>query len=81
MSTNLIHLDRERMKRRGDKPMDGVEKLDEAQWLLNGGLIPENVARQLGTNANALAKLAERHGRVDLARTFGALSKRVGYAA
>lgn len=80
-SSNLIYLDRERVARRGDKPMTGAEKLDEAQWLLDGGVHPEVVAAQLGATVAGLAKLAERHRRRELARVFGNLHQRMRYAA
>lgn len=76
MPSKLIHLDKERMKRRGDRKMGSVEQLDEAAWLLGGGLIPIVVAEQLGTNLVALAKAAYRHKRDDLHRIFDAAAQR-----
>lgn len=70
--TNLIYLDPERMKRRGDMPMTGGEKLDELLWLLDAGDHPENAARKLGTNTNALIKLARDYGRMTLATRIAA---------
>lgn len=67
---DLIYLDRERMRRRGDKPMTGAEKLDEAEWLRDGGTHQLVVARRLGTTVAALEKLAYRHDRVELGNWF-----------
>lgn len=67
MSTsNPIHLDRERMKRRGDRRMTGIEKLEELAWLLEAGEHPAHAAAQLGTNVEALDKLARDRGRLDV---------------
>lgn len=63
---DLIYLNAERRKRRGDKPMTGAEKLVELQWLMEGGVHQTVAARQLGSSMVGLAKLAYRHGRKDL---------------
>lgn len=63
--SNLIHLDEERMARRGDKPMDGAETLDEVVYLLDAGVHPYLAAQQLGRSWQSLVKLAERYGRSD----------------
>lgn len=47
--------------------MTGVERLDEAEWLLDGGLHPIVVAQQLGAKLETLMRLAERHNRQGLA--------------
>lgn len=59
----LIHLDAERMKRRGDKPMDGAETLDEFEYLIDSGVHPLLAAQQLGVKYSNLMKLAGNHGR------------------
>lgn len=70
MAPELIYLDKERIARRGDKPMKGAETLDEAQWLRDGGMHQLVVARQLGTTWNNLERLAYRHGRQELGAWF-----------
>lgn len=66
MSTNeLIHLDRERMERRGDTPMTSAEVIDELVWLLDGGTHPLVAAEILGKSWPTLTKAAERLGRGD----------------
>lgn len=65
-NTNLIHLDEERIKRRGDKPMSGPEVLDEFEFLLNAGTHPLLAAQMLGVKYDNLQRLAGRHGRVGL---------------
>jgi len=73
---NLIHLDAERMRRRGDKPMTGAEQLDELEWLLDMGDHPIHAAMKLGSTPTALAMAARRHGHGDTANLMDALSKR-----
>lgn len=68
MAPELIYLDKERIKLRGDKSLKGAEKLAELEWLLDGGVFPAHAATQLGTNVGALTKLARDHDRLDLAR-------------
>lgn len=63
MSTNLIHLDRERMKRRGDKKMTRTELVDEVVFLLDQGTHPLMVAQQLGYSWKAITKAADVLGR------------------
>lgn len=72
MATKLIYLDAERIARRGDTRMTGVEKLDELEWLLDGGTHPDHAAAQLGTNIAALIKLARDRDRKDLATRVAA---------
>lgn len=62
----LIHLDAERIKRRGDKPMDGAETLDEFTFLIDSGVHPLLAAQMLGVKYDSIQKLAERHGRTGL---------------
>ena len=76
MAPELIYLDRERTKRRGDKPMKAAEKLAELEWLLDAGTHPEHAAAQLGTNVDALIKLARDHSRMDLVRRIPAAGAR-----
>lgn len=64
--TNLIHLDVERIKRRGEKPMAGPEVLDEFEFLLEVGTHPLLAAQELGIPYENLHKLATRYGRSDL---------------
>lgn len=66
MAAPLIHLDRERMKRRGEKKMSGSEMLDEFEYLLDAGTHPLLAAQMLGVNYQTLNKVANRHGRNDL---------------
>ncbi|MDY0828562.1 hypothetical protein SK224_05410 [Microbacterium sp. BG28] len=61
--SNLIHLDEERMARRGERPMDGAETLDELVYLLDAGVHPYLAAQMLGKTWAALLKLADRYGR------------------
>lgn len=66
MAAELIHLDRERMERRGDKPMTSTELLDEFEYLLDNDVHPYLAAQQLGVKYDSLNKLAARHGRSEL---------------
>lgn len=77
----LIYLDKERIRLRGDEPMGGSEKLDEAEWLRDGGLHQLVVARQLGSTWESLGKLAYRHGRVDLGGWFSVMKYQKRYAS
>lgn len=56
--SNLIHLDVERIKRRGDKPMSGAETLDEFEYLIEAGTHPLLAAQMLGVPYGNLQKLA-----------------------
>lgn len=67
-NSNVTYLDPERIAARGDKPMTVPERLDEAEWLLNGGVHPTVVAAQLGVPLRSLERTANRYGRADLAR-------------
>lgn len=64
--SNLIHLDAERIARRGDKPMEGAETLGEFEHLLDAGTHPLLAAQMLGVPYANLERLANRHGRSDL---------------
>ncbi len=77
----LIYLDAERMKRRGDTRMSGAEQLDEAEWLRGGGTHQLVVARQLGTTVGNLEKLAYRHGRVELGNWFALMKNQARWAS
>ncbi|OJU41795.1 MAG: hypothetical protein BGN97_03565 [Microbacterium sp. 69-10] len=72
MAPELIHLDAERIARRGDTAMTGAEKVAEAEWLLDGGIHPDHIAAQLGTNVLALIKACRDYGRKDLGRRLSA---------
>lgn len=65
-NTNLIHLDAERIQRRGDKPMTGPEVLDEFEFLIDTGAHPLLAAQLLGVKYKTLHKLALRYGRAEL---------------
>lgn len=79
--SDLIYLDKERIVRRGDKPMSGAEKLDEAEWLRDGGMHQLVIASRLGTTVSALEKLAYRHGRVDLGNWFTLMKHQARWSA
>jgi hypothetical protein len=81
MAPELIYLDKERIARRGDKPMGGAEKLDEAEWLREGGLHQLVVAQRLGTTVKALEKLAYRHERVELGSWFALMKNQARWAS
>lgn len=53
------------------------EILDDVAFLLEGGESAEQVAAIVGRKFGTLAKLAERHGRRDIANVFGSLDRRV----
>lgn len=63
--SNLIHLDVERIKRRGDLPMNGAETLDEFEFLIDGGTHPL-AAQMLGVPYANLQKIARDYERVGL---------------
>jgi hypothetical protein len=56
------------------------EVLDDVEFLLDAGESPEQVATIIGRKVPALAKLAERNGRRELANMFGSLDKRMAAA-
>ncbi|MDF2920514.1 MAG: hypothetical protein K0S70_4732 [Microbacterium sp.] len=56
-----------RMEFRGEKPMTGEEVVEELEWLLRCGVHPDQIAKQLGKEREALGKTAERYDRPDLA--------------
>lgn len=63
-SSNVIHLDRERAKRRSEsKPMSGAELIDEVVFLLDQGTHPLMVAQMLGKPWTTITKAASRAGR------------------
>lgn len=64
--TNLIHLDAERIARRGDTQMSGAETLDEFEFLIDAGTHPLLAAQLLGVRYDTLNKLASNHGRGEL---------------
>lgn len=72
----LIYLDAERIARRGDTRMTGVEKVAEVEWLLDGGTHPDHIAQQLGTNVLALIKVCRDRGRKDLGSRLAAAHAR-----
>lgn len=64
MSTsNLIHLDRERMKRRGDTRMVGAELIDEVVFLLDQGTHPLLAAEMVGRDWDSITRTARGLGR------------------
>ena len=64
--TNLIHLDAERIARRGDRGMSGPETLDEFEFLIDTGTHPLLAAQLLGVRYDTLNKIASRYGRGEL---------------
>ncbi|WP_144795729.1 hypothetical protein [Microbacterium paludicola] len=67
---NVSYLDAERIKRRGDKPMEGPEVLDEFEFLISAGTHPLLAAQMLGMKYATLGKLAGRHNRQELLSLF-----------
>lgn len=53
----------------------GERFLEDVEWLLEGGETAEMIAAELGRQPDAIAKLATRHGRRDLARPFETIGK------
>lgn len=53
----------------------GERILEDVEWLLDAGESPELILTTLGRSADAVAKLADRHGRRDLARPFETIRK------
>ena len=49
---------------------ESLYRLEEAEHLAAYGIAPDEIAARLGTNAAALARLAQRYGHPDLARTM-----------
>lgn len=54
----------------------GERVLEDVEWLLEAGEPAEQIALTLDRTAGSISKLAERHGRIDLARHFWALANR-----
>ena len=54
-----------------------AEIMEDIDWLLAQGIHPELVLDQLGRTAGGVERAARRLGRLDLARMFGALKKRM----
>lgn len=54
----------------------GEQVIEDLEWLLDGGESVDQIAVTLGRSFEAIAKLAQRHGRDDLARPFNAAAKR-----
>ncbi|MFD2839356.1 hypothetical protein ACFSYH_02060 [Populibacterium corticicola] len=46
---------------------------EDIDWMLETGEAPHRIADRVGRNPEAIARLAARHGRTDIARTFQAL--------
>lgn len=59
----------------------GERVLEDVEWLLEAGEPVEQVMTTLGKTAGAISKLAERHGRPDLARRFYVTASREQGAA
>jgi AraC-like DNA-binding protein len=55
--------------------------LEDVEWLLEAGEPAEQVAASLGRSVDAIAKLAERNDRLDLARPFYVAAQRRGRVA
>lgn len=55
--------------------------LEDVEWLIESGEPAEQIAASLGRSVDAIGKLAERHGRLDLARPFYVAAQRKGRAA
>ncbi|GAA3948080.1 hypothetical protein [Microbacterium soli] len=53
-----------------DETTKGERVLEDVEWLLDAGEPVTQIAQAVGRRLDAIAKLAERHGRVDLARHF-----------
>lgn len=51
-------------------PMSSAEKLEEAEFLIRGGIAPRVAAGQVGVTFETLLQYARRHGRPDLSRLF-----------
>lgn len=49
---------------------ESLYRLGEAEHLAAYGIAPDEIAARLGTNTAALARLAQRYGFADLARTM-----------
>ncbi|WP_067198885.1 hypothetical protein [Microbacterium sp. XT11] len=59
-----------------DEQTKGERILEDVEWLLEAGEPVEQVAMTLGRSMDAIAKLAQRHHRLDLARPFWAKVRR-----
>lgn len=59
----------------------GERVLEDVEWLLEAGEPVEQILAALGRTAGAISKLAERHGRLDLARSFWTAASREQGAA
>lgn len=59
----------------------GERVLEDVEWLLEAGESVEQITSTLGRTAGAISKLAERHGRIDLARPFYVAASREQGAA
>lgn len=53
----------------------GERFLEDVDWLVDAGESAEQIVLSLGRRADAIARLASRHGRRDLARIFEVLAK------
>lgn len=52
------------------RPMSSTEKLEEAEFLIRGGVAPRVAAGQVGVTFETLLQYARRHGRPELSRFF-----------
>jgi transcriptional regulator with XRE-family HTH domain len=59
----------------------GERVLEDVEWLLEAGEPVAQITASLGRTAGAISKLAERHGRLDLARPFWTAANREQGAA
>lgn len=88
MSTsNVIHLDAERGKRRGEKPMGRAELIDEVVFMLGQGVHPLMIAQTIGKSWRTITKAANALGRssevnvidLDEWRRYSFADKRTGW--
>lgn len=59
----------------GTEQTKGERILEDVEWLLDSGESVEQITASLRRTAGSISKLAERHGRVDIARPFWNLDK------
>jgi hypothetical protein len=57
--------------------MTADEVLAEVDWLLNSGLHPDHIAKQIGRSLVAIETMARHHNRPDISRIFNRVIKKV----